>query len=67
MFKSCRTGLLVADELEDQMAMPEWLLRMTIFPAVVIVRTPDESISGLFLLAIQTTVCCGTFLNHIPA
>ncbi|KAK3032630.1 hypothetical protein RJ639_036590 [Escallonia herrerae] len=42
------------------------LLAMSILPDEVITRTPDESPSGLFLLATHTGVCCGTFLNHIP-
>ncbi|KAK2987253.1 hypothetical protein RJ640_017556 [Escallonia rubra] len=42
------------------------LLAMIMLPEEVITRTPDESPSGLFLLATHTCVCSGTFLNHIP-
>ncbi|KAK2987258.1 hypothetical protein RJ640_017561 [Escallonia rubra] len=42
------------------------LLEMIMLPEELITRTPDESPSGLFLLATHKGVCCCTFLNHIP-
>lgn len=65
VFRSCKI-VLMAEEFEDQMAMADWFSCINMFPGEVIERTPEESVSGLFLLATQTTLFCGTFLNHIP-
>jgi hypothetical protein len=54
------------DEFDDQMGTADRLLNMSTFPVAVILKTPEESESGLSLLATQTTVCGETSLNHIP-
>lgn len=67
MSRSCKTGVLADTivEFEDQMGFV-WFEVMIMLPVGVIVRTPDEFVSGSFLLATQIGVCSETCLNHIP-
>jgi len=64
--KSCATGFLAGvDVLEDQMMLP-LRLRRTRSPWFVSRTTPDESLSGVSLLATQTAVWTDILPYHIP-
>lgn len=56
---------MAANEDEFEVHTVVLLFFMTTLPETVIVNTPDESSTGLFLFATQIGVICGTFLNHI--
>lgn len=66
-------GKSLADELAfgiemlvDQRGVLPLLSTTTRFPFAAILKMPAVFVSGISLLATQTTVCFETLLNHIP-